>query len=158
MAGHSHSANIAIRKGAQDKKRGALFGKLSRAIMVAARHGGADPATNLKLRYAIDKARQSSMPKDNIERAVKKGSGALEGEELSEIVYEGYGPAGVAVICDILTENRNRTAGEIRKIFEVHGGNLGATNCVAWRCERKGRCVIPAQHVTEERMLEVALD
>jgi YebC/PmpR family DNA-binding regulatory protein len=158
MAGHSHSANIAIRKGAQDKKRGALFGKLSRAIMVAARHGGGDPATNLKLRYAIDKARQNSMPKDNIERAVKKGSGALEGEELSEIVYEGYGPAGVAVICDILTENRNRTAGEIRKIFEVHGGNLGATNCVAWMFERKGLFVIRAQHVTEDRLIDVALD
>jgi YebC/PmpR family DNA-binding regulatory protein len=158
MAGHSHSANIAIRKGAQDKKRGALFGKLSRAIMVAARHGGGDPDKNLRLRYAIDKARQNSMPKDNIERAVKKGCGALEGEELSEIVYEGYGPAGVAVICDILTENRNRTAGEIRKIFELHGGNLGATNCVAWMFERKGLFVIPARHVTEERLIEIALE
>jgi YebC/PmpR family DNA-binding regulatory protein len=158
MAGHSHSANIAIRKGANDKKRGALFGKLSRAIMVAARHGGGDPATNLKLRYAIDKARQNSMPKDNIERAVKKGCGELEGEELTEIVYEGYGPAGVAVICDILTENRNRTAGEIRKIFEVHGGNLGATNCVAWMFERKGLFLVPAQHVTEDRLIEVTLE
>src|SRR5438552_11909804 len=158
MAGHSHSANIAIRKGAQDKKRGALFGKLSRAIMVAARHGGGDPATNLKLRYAIDKARERSMPKDNIERAVKKGCGELEGEELSEVVYEGYGPAGVALICDILTENRNRTAGEIRKIFEVHGGNLGATNCVAWMFERKGLLIAPAQHVTEERLIDLALE
>ncbi len=158
MAGHSHSANIAIRKGRQDKKRGALFGKLSRAIIVAARHGGGDPDANLRLRYAIDKARANSMPKDNIERAVKKGCGDLEGEELSEIVYEGYGPAGVAVICDILTENRNRTAGEIRKIFEVHGGNLGATNCVAWMFERKGWFLVPAQHVTEDRLMEVALD
>jgi YebC/PmpR family DNA-binding regulatory protein len=158
MAGHSHSANIAIRKGANDKKRGALFGKLSRAIMVAARHGGSDPAINLRLRYAIDKARQNSMPKDNIERAVKKGCGELEGEELSEIVYEGYGPAGVAVICDILTENRNRTAGEIRKIFELHGGNLGATNCVAWMFERKGLFLIPAQHVSEDRLIDVALE
>jgi YebC/PmpR family DNA-binding regulatory protein len=158
MAGHSHSANIAIRKGAQDKKRGALFGKLSRAIIVAARHGGGDPATNLKLRYAIDKARENSMPKDNIERAVKKGCGALEGEELTELVYEGYGPAGVAVMCDILTENRNRTAGEVRKIFEVHGGNLGATNCVAWMFERKGLFLVPAQHVTEDRLVEVALE
>lgn len=158
MAGHSHSANIAIRKGAQDKRRGALFGKLSRAIIVAARHGGGDPATNLKLRYAIDKARERSMPKDNIERAVKKGCGELEGEELSEVVYEGYGPAGVALICDILTENRNRTAGEVRKIFEVHGGNLGATNCVAWMFERKGLFLIPAQHVTEERLIELALE
>jgi YebC/PmpR family DNA-binding regulatory protein len=158
MAGHSHSANIAIRKGAQDKKRGALFGKLSRAIMVAARHGGGDPTTNLKLRYAIDKARESSMPKDNIERAVKKGCGELEGEELSEVVYEGYGPGGVAIMCDILTENRNRTAGEIRKIFEVHGGNLGATNCVAWMFERKGLFVVSAQHVEEDRLIEVALE
>lgn len=157
MAGHSHSANIAIRKGAQDKKRGALFGKLSRAIIIAARHGGGDPVMNLKLRYAIDKARQYSMPKDNIERAVKKGCGELEGEELSEVVYEGYGPAGVAMMCDILTENRNRTAGEVRKIFEVHGGNLGATNCVAWMFERKGLFVIPAQHSDEDRLIEISL-
>ncbi|MGE5194163.1 MAG: YebC/PmpR family DNA-binding transcriptional regulator [Deltaproteobacteria bacterium] len=158
MAGHSHSANIAIRKGAQDKKRGALFGKLSRAIMIAARHGGGDPVTNLKLRYAIDKARENSMPKENIERAVKKGCGELEGEELSEIVYEGYGPAGVALMCDILTENRNRTAGEVRKIFEVHGGNLGATNCVAWMFERKGLFLVPAQHVAEDRLVDIALE
>lgn len=157
MAGHSHSANIAIRKGANDKKRGKLFGKLSKAIMVAARHGGGDPVTNLKLRYAIDKARQNSMPKDNIERAVKKGCGELEGEDLAEIVYEGYGPAGVAMMCDILTENRNRTAGEVRKIFEVHGGNLGATNCVAWMFERKGLFLVPAQHVDENRLIDVAL-
>lgn len=157
MAGHSHSANIAIRKGAQDKKRGALFGKLSRAIMIAARHGGGDPVTNLKLRYAIDKARQHSMPKENIERAVKKGCGELDGEELSEVVYEGYGPAGVAMMCDILTENRNRTAGEVRKIFEIHGGNLGATNCVAWMFERKGLFVVPAQHIDEDRLIEIAL-
>lgn len=157
MAGHSHSANIAIRKGAQDKKRGALFGKLSRAIIIAARHGGGDPVMNLKLRYAIDKARQYSMPKDNIDRAIKKGCGELEGEELSEVVYEGYGPAGVAMMCDILTENRNRTAGEIRKIFEVHGGNLGATNCVAWMFERKGLFVIPAQHIDEDKLIEIAL-
>lgn len=157
MAGHSHFANIAIKKGANDKKRGALFGKLSRAIIVAARHGGGDPVMNLKLRYAIDKARQNSMPKDNIERAVKKGCGELEGEELSEVVYEGYGAAGVAIMCDILTENRNRTAGEVRKIFEVHGGNLGATNCVGWMFERKGLFIVPAQHVDEDRLIDVAL-
>ncbi|MSR58140.1 MAG: YebC/PmpR family DNA-binding transcriptional regulator [Planctomycetaceae bacterium] len=158
MAGHSHSSNIAIRKGANDKKRGALFGKLSRAIIIAARHGGGDPLMNLKLRYAIDKARQNSMPKDNIERAIKKGCGELDGEELSEIVYEGYGPAGVAVMCDILTENRNRTAGEVRKIFEVHGGNLGATNCVGWMFERKGLFLVPAENVDEDRLMEVALE
>lgn len=158
MAGHSHSANIAIRKGANDKKRGALFGKLSRAIMVAARHGGGDTATNLKLRYAIDKARQNSMPKENIDRAIKKGCGELEGEDLTEVVYEGYGPAGVAIICDILTENRNRTAGEVRKIFEVHGGNLGATNCVSWMFERKGLFLVPVQHIAEDRLIDVALE
>ena len=158
MAGHSHSANIAIRKGAQDKKRGALFGKLSRAIMIAARHGGGDPVTNLKLRYAIDKARENSMPKDNIERAVKKGCGELDGEDLAELVYEGYGPAGVAVMCDILTENRNRTAGEVRKIFELNGGNLGATNCVAWMFERKGIFLVPAHNVEEDHLIDVALN
>ena len=158
MAGHSILQNIADQEGSQRQEAGALFGKLSRAIIVAARHGGGDPATNLKLRYAIDKARQNSMPKENIERSIKKGCGELEGEELTEIVYEGYGPAGVAVICDILTENRNRTAGEIRKIFEVHGGNLGATNCVAWMFERKGFFLVPTQHVTEDRLIEVTLE
>lgn len=157
MAGHSHSANIAIRKGAVDKKRGQLFGKLSKAIMVAARHGGGDPITNLKLRYAIDKARQASMPKDNIERAIKKGCGELEGEDYVELAYEGYGAAGVAVLCDILTENRNRTAGEVRKLFEVNGGNLGATGCVAWMFDRKGLFVVPAANVEEDRLIDVAL-
>lgn len=158
MAGHSHYANIVYKKGAIDKKRGALFGKLSRAIMVAARHGGGDPDSNLKLRYAIDKARQYSMPKDNIERAVKKGCGELEGEEYHELIYEGYGAGGVAVLCEILTENRNRTAGELRKVFEVSGGNLGATGCVGWMFERKGLFLIPKQHVAEDRLMEAALD
>jgi YebC/PmpR family DNA-binding regulatory protein len=158
MAGHSHSANIAIRKGAVDKKRGKLFGKLSRAIMVAAGNGGTDPASNLALRYAIDKARKASMPKDNIERAIKKGGGENLGEQFTEVVYEGYGPAGVAVLCDILTDNRNRTAGEIRKLFEVYGGNLGATNCVGWMFERKGLFVVPAKAVDEDRLFEVAIE
>ena len=158
MAGHSHSANIAIRKSAVDKKRGALFGKLSKAIMVAARAGGGDPVTNLKLRYAIDKARQASMPRDNIERAIKKGTGELEGETYEEILYEGYAPGGVAVMCEILTDNRNRTAGEIRKIFERNGGNLGATGCVGWMFERKGLFLVPAQNVSEDRLMEVALE
>ena len=157
MAGHSHYANIVYKKGAADKKRGALFGKLSRAIIVAARHGGGDPDANLKLRYAIDKARQYSMPKDNIERAIKKGCGELEGVDYVELLYEGYGPSGVAILCDVLTENRNRTAGEIRKIFEVSGGNLGASNCVAWMFERKGLFLIPAANIDEERLVDVAL-
>ena len=158
MAGHSHWANIAAKKGVVDKKRGKLFGKLSRAIIVAARVGGGDPVMNLRLRYAIEKAKAASMPKDTIERAVKKGTGDLESESYEDVVYEGYGPGGVTVLCDILTDNRNRTAGEIRKIFEVHGGNLGSTNCVAWMFERKGVFRIPALQTTEDRLFEVALE
>lgn len=158
MAGHSHWANIAAKKGAVDKKRGKLFGKLARYIIVAARRGGGDPAANLALRYAIERAKKSSMPNDTIDRAVKKGTGELGADNYEEILYEGYGPAGVAVLCEILTENRNRTAGEVRKIFEVHGGNLGATGCVAWMFERKGIFQIPAKNTTEDQLMEVALD
>lgn len=158
MAGHSHWANIAAKKSIVDKKRGKLFGKLSRAIIVAARNGGGDPVMNLALRYAIDKARKASMPNDNIDRAVKKGTGDLDGESYEEIVYEGYGPEGVAVLCNILTDNRNRTAGEIRKIFEVHGGNLGSTNCVAWMFERKGLFAVPGSATTEEALFELVLE
>lgn len=158
MAGHSHWANIANKKGAADKKRGKIFGKLARAIIIAARRGGGDPAANLALRYAIDRAKKSSMPGDTIERAVKKGTGELETESYDEVLYEGYGPAGVAVLCEILTENRNRTAGEIRKIFENHSGNLGSTGCVAWMFERKGLLLIPASGANEERLFEVALE
>lgn len=158
MAGHSHWANISIKKGIVDKKRGKLFGKLNRAIMVAAQIGGGDPSSNLALRYAIDKARKNSMPKDTIERAIKKGCGENLGETFTEILYEGYGPGGVAVLCDGLTDNRNRTAGEIRKIFEVHGGNLGSTNCVGWMFDRKGFFVVSAKNASEERLFEVALE
>ena len=158
MAGHSHWANIAIKKGAADKKRGKLFGKLSRLIIVAARNGGPDPVTNLALRYAIDKARKNSMPKDNIERAIKRGSGESGGADFEEVLYEGYGPNGVAILCDILTDNRNRTAGEIRKTFEVNGGNLGATGCVAWMFERKGLFTIAQDRIDEEQLFELALD
>jgi YebC/PmpR family DNA-binding regulatory protein len=114
MAGHSHWANISAKKGVVDKKRGKLFGKLARYIIVAARRGGGDPAANLSLRYAIDRAKKASMPNDTIERAVKKGTGELGADNYDEVLYEGYGPGGVAVLCEILTENRNRTAGEIR--------------------------------------------
>lgn len=158
MAGHSHWANIQNKKGAADKKRGKLFGKLARLIIVAARRGGGDPAANLALRYAIDRARKSSMPNDTIDRAVKKGTGALDTEQYDEVLYEGYGAGGVAVLCEILTENRNRTAGEIRKIFEVNGGNLGSTGCVAWMFERKGLFLVPVSAVSEERLFEVALE
>ena len=158
MAGHSHSANIAIRKGAQDKKRGKLFGKLSRAIIVAARAGGGDPTSNLALRYALDKARKSSMPKDNIDRAVKKGTGGASDELFEEMVYEGYAPGGVAVLCDILTENRNRTAGEVREVFKINGGNLGSSGCVSYLFVRKGIFLVPAQHIAEDRLFELALE
>lgn len=158
MAGHSHWANIQQKKGVADKKRGKLFGKLSRAIIVAAQHGGGDPTMNLTLRYAIDKARKASMPKDNIDRAVKKGCGEGGAENYEEVVYEGYGPEGVAVLCDILTENRNRTAAEVRKIFEVHGGNLGSTGCVSWMFERKGLFLVPDQHAEEDALFEIALE
>ncbi len=144
-------------EGCADKVKGKLFGKLSRAVIVAAQHGGADPASNLPLRYAIDKARKASMPKDNIERAIKKGCGGTD-ESYTEVVYEGYGPGGVAVLCDILTENRNRTAGEIRKIFEVGGGRLGSVGCVAWMFERKGVFLVPAKHVDENTLYSAAID
>lgn len=158
MAGHSHWANIQAKKGRIDKKRGKLFGKLSRAIIVAAKNGGGDPVMNLALRYAIDKARKNSMPADNIERAIKKGTGESEGEHYEELVYEGYGPEGVAVLCDALTENRNRTAGEIRKIFEVHNGKLGQSGCVSYMFDRKGLFMVPADAVEIDSLFELAVD
>ena len=158
MAGHSHSANIAHRKGLVDAKRGKLFSKLCRAIYVAAQNGGGDPDSNLQLRYAIDKARLYSCPKDNIERSIKKGTGELGAENFEEVIYEGYGPGGVAVLCEVLTDNRNRTAGDLRKAFEVCGGNLGATGCVSYLFNFKGLFVIDAKHVAEDRLMEVALE
>jgi len=158
MAGHSHSANIAHRKGLVDAKRGKLFSKLCRAIYVAARNGGPDPAANLRLRYAIDKARSFSCPKDNIERSIKKATGELGAENFEEIVYEGYGPSGVAVLCEVLTDNRNRTAGELRRLFDNAGGNLGATGCVSYSFSFKGLFVVDPKVVTEDRLMEVALE
>lgn len=157
MAGHSHWANIAIKKGAIDKKRGKLFGKLARLIIVAAKRGG-DPAANLALRYAIERAKKSSMPADTIEKAVKKGTGELASESYDEVLYEGYGPGGVAVLCEILTDNRNRTAGEVRRMFEMHGGNLGSTGCVAWMFERRGIFQIAKKTIDEEKLFEVVLE
>jgi YebC/PmpR family DNA-binding regulatory protein len=158
MAGHSHSANIAHRKGLVDAKRGKLFSKLCRAVFVAARNGGGDPEMNLRLRYAIDKARSYSCPKENIERSIKKGIGELGAENYETVMYEGYGPGGVAVLCDVLTDNRNRTAGELRKAFEVCGGNLGGSGCVSYLFEFKGLFVIDAKTVAEDRLMEVALE
>ena len=158
MAGHSAWSNIKHRKGRQDAARGKLWSKLSKTIIVAARIGGGDPDANLRLRYAINDAKAVSMPKDNIERAIKKGTGELEGGNIEEAIYEGYGAGGVAVMCEIATDNRNRTAPEIRKIFENHGGKLGATNCVAWMFERKGVLSIAAAKTSEEQLMEIALD
>lgn len=158
MAGHSHWAGIKHKKALIDNKRGKLWSKLSKAIMVAAKVGGPDPAMNLRLRYAINDAKAVSVPKDNIERAIKKGSGELEGSNFEEVVYEGYGPGGVAVLCDILTDNRNRTAPEVRKIFEICGGKLGATGCVAWMFDRKGLVAIPADQSDEESLMELAME
>ncbi len=158
MAGHSPWANIKHRKAAVDAKRGKLWTKLSKAIIVAARMGGADPDTNLRLRYAINDAKAVSMPKDNIERAIKRGTGEIEGGDVEEIIYEGYGPGGVAVLCEIMTDNRNRTAPEVRKIFDSHGGKLGGTNCVAWMFERKGLFLIATSKVDEGKLMEVVLD
>jgi len=158
MAGHSHWANIAHKKGLIDSKRGKLWSKLAKAIMVAAKGGGGDPAQNLRLRYAIIDAKAGNMPKDTIDRAIKKGTGELEGVNFEEILYEGYGPGGVAVLCDILTDNRNRTAGEVRKIFEIAGGKLGATGCVAWMFDRKGLLTIPAGQTDEETLMDLALE
>ena len=158
MAGHSHWANIAHKKALVDKKRGKLWSKLSKAIIVAAKAGGGDPDSNLKLRYAIDAAKAVSVPKDNIERAIKRGTGEMDGGDLSEVLYEGYGAGGVAILCEILTDNRNRTAGEIRKIFELHDGKLGATGCVAWMFDRKGLIMVSADKIDEDTLMEFALE
>jgi YebC/PmpR family DNA-binding regulatory protein len=158
MAGHSHWAGIKHKKALIDNKRGKVWSKLSKAIIVAAKMGGGDPDANIRLRTAIADARAMSMPKDNIERAIKKGTGELDGGNVDELLYEGYGPGGVAVLCEIMTDNRNRTASEIRKMFEVAGGKLGGTNCVAYLFERKGLFLFKADQVDEDRLMEVALE
>jgi YebC/PmpR family DNA-binding regulatory protein len=158
MAGHSKWKQIKHYKAATDAKRGALFTRLIREITVAARSGGGDPGGNPRLRTAIDTAKAASMPKENIERAIKKGTGELEGETLSEVVYEGYGPSGVAIIVEAVSDNPNRTVAEIRHKFSRGGGNLGATNSVAWMFDRKGQILIDGESVTEERAMELALE
>ena len=158
MAGHSKWANIKHKKAATDAKRGKAWSKLSKAIIIAAKQGGPDPAGNARLRTAIADAKAVSMPKDNIERAIKKGSGTTEGDNYEEIIYEGYGPGGVAVMCDILTDNRNRTAPELRKIFEKGSGKMGATGCVGYMFDRKGLFIIASEGVEEEKLMEIALE
>lgn len=158
MAGHSHWAGIKHKKALIDNKRGKIWSKISKAITVAAKMGGGDPDTNVRLRVPLADARAARMPKDNIERAIKKGTGELAGGDVEEIIYEGYGPHGVAIMCEIMTDNRNRTAPELRKLFEMHGGKLGATGCVSYLFERKGLVVVPADQIDEEGLMELALE
>lgn len=157
MAGHSHWAGIKHKKALIDSKRGKLWSKLSKAIIIAAKMGGGDPDANIRLRKAIDDAKAVSMPKDNIERAIKRGTGELDGGNVEEILYEGYGPGGVAVMCEIMTDNRNRTAPELRNLFSKNGGNLGATGCVGYLFERKGLFIFPSG-TDEEQVTMVALE
>jgi len=158
MAGHSHWARIKRKKGVTDARRGRLWSKLSRAVIVAAKIGGPDPDQNLSLRYAIDKAKQANMPKDTIESAIKKGAGGGEGAEYTTIYYEGYGPGGVAILCEALTDNRNRTAPEIQKTFEKYGGNVGAPGCVRWMFSPKGQISVPRDAADEDTIAEIALE
>ena len=159
MSGHSKWSSIKHKKGAADAKRGKLFSKLSRAIIVAAREGGPDPSGNLALQNAVEKARSYSMPKDNIERAIARGSGAdADGAAFEQIVYEGYGPSGVAVLVDALTDNRNRTAAEVRHAFDKHDGNLGSSGAVSWLFERRGIVLVPADSVDEDELVLAAAD
>jgi YebC/PmpR family DNA-binding regulatory protein len=158
MSGHSHWATIKRSKGAADAKRGQMFSKLSRAIIIAARSGGGDPEMNLKLRYAIDKARQASMPKDNIERAIKKGTGEGGTEIFEELTYEAYGPGGVAMLVEITTDNRNRSNTEVRKIIERAGGKMASQGAVGWMFERKGSILVEAKAIDEDKLMEIAVD
>ena len=157
MAGHSKWANIQHRKGAQDKKRGKLFTKLIREITVAARMGGSDLDANPRLRLAVDKAKGQSMPKDNIERAIKRGAGELDGEDYQEMRYEGYGPGGTAVMVDCLTDNRNRTVAEVRHAFSKHGGNLGADGSVNYLFNHVGQLMFPPGS-DEDSVMEAAIE
>jgi YebC/PmpR family DNA-binding regulatory protein len=159
MSGHSKWSTIKHKKGAADAKRGQLFTKLSRAIIVAAKEGGGDPAANLALQNAIEKARSYSMPKDNIERAIARGSGAdADASTFETVIYEGYGPEGVAVLVEALTDNRNRTASDVRHVFSKHGGNLGTTGAVAWLFERRGIVMVAADGVDEDELMLAAAD
>lgn len=159
MAGHSKWANTKHRKGALDKKRAKIFSKIAKFIIIAARDGGGDPAANARLRLMIDKARAANMPKDNIERAIAKGTGELDGATYSELVYEGYAPGQVAVVIDILTDNKNRTASELRKIFDKQAGaTLGNPGSVSWMFETKGVIEIPVPLIEEDQLMELALE
>ena len=159
MSGHSKWSSIKHKKGAADKKRGALFSKLSRALIVAAREGGGDPSNNLALQNAIEKAKSYSMPKDNIERAIARGSGAdADANAYETVVYEGYGAGGVAILVEALTDNRNRTASDVRSAFSKHDGNLGASGAVAWQFDRHGIVLVDAKGVDEDELMLAAAE
>ena len=158
MSGHSKWATIKHKKGKTDAKRGKLFSKLSRAITVAAREGGTDPNMNISLANAIDKAKGESMPKDNIEKAIQRGGGGADGDAYERIMYEGYGPAGVAIIVDVLTDNKNRSAADVRNIFSKHGGQLAQPGAVAWVFERKGSIVVDGGKYGEDDIMAAAID
>ncbi len=158
MSGHSKWAQIKHKKAKTDLERGKAFSKLIRLITVAARQGGGNPENNPRLRLAIQKAREMNMPQENIEKAIKKGTGELEGVAYEEIIYEGYGPGGVAIMVEATTDNRNRTTAEIRHLFSKHGGNLGETGCVSWVFERKGLISFEKGKVDEEEVMAVAID
>jgi YebC/PmpR family DNA-binding regulatory protein len=158
MSGHSHWATIKHKKGAADARKGKIFSKLARVIQLAAKEGGGDPTMNIKLQYAIEEARAANMPRDHIERAVKRGTGEIAGVAYEPVNYEGYGPGGVAIMVEALTDNKNRTAHEIRKIFENSGGNLGASNCVAYMFQRKGVLIIPVAAANEDQIMTDVLD
>lgn len=158
MSGHSKWATIKRKKGAADAKRGKLFSKIIKELTIAARQGGGDPTGNPRLRTVLDKAKAANMPADNITRAIKRGIGELEGQSFEETTFEGYGPAGVAVFLDVVTDNRNRTVADIRHIFTKHGGNLGESHCVAWIFHRRGLIVFDKAGVSEEKLMNCALE
>lgn len=158
MSGHNKWSTIKHKKGAADAKRGKVFSKIIKEITIAARMGGGDPEGNPRLRTVLTAARNANMPKDNIERAIKRGTGEIAGVTYEEITYEGYGPGGVAVLVEALTDNKNRTVAEIRHIFDKYNGNLGESGCVAWIFEKKGVIDIPVQGLTEDQVMELALE
>jgi YebC/PmpR family DNA-binding regulatory protein len=157
MAGHSHWAGIKHKKAANDAKRGKIWSKIARMIIVAAKTGGGDPGQNLTLRYAVDKAKAANMPKDTIEKAIKKGTGELGPIEYVDVLYEGYAPGGVAIMVEGLTDNRNRTAPEIKKIFEKRGGSMGASGCVSYMFKKKGLVTVKTDAADEETLMDIVL-
>ena len=157
MSGHSHWATIKHKKGAADAKRGRLWSKIARMIIVAAKAGGGDPSSNLTLRYSIDKAKAANMPKDTIDKAIKRGTGEIGGAAFESIQYEGYGPHGVAIVVETLTDNRNRTGPEIKRIFEKAGGSLGTPGCVGWMFHKKGVITVLTSSIGEDDLMELAL-